>query len=30
MTMMDNRTNFAKEINALIRDTYGKHISSIQ
>ncbi len=26
MTMMDNRTNFAKEINALIRDTYGKHI----
>lgn len=26
MTMMDNRTNFTKEINALIRDTYGKHI----
>jgi len=30
MTMMDNRTNFAKEINALIRDTYGKHIFSTE
>ena len=27
MTMVDNRTNFAKEISALIRDTYGEKIN---
>ena len=26
LTMLDNRTNFAKEISSLIRDTYGKNL----
>jgi chromosome partitioning protein len=26
LTMVDNRTNYAKEIGALLRDTYGEHI----
>lgn len=26
MTMLDNRTNFAKEISSLIRDTYGRNL----
>ena len=26
LTMLDSRTNFAKEISSLIRDTYGKNL----
>ena len=29
LTMVDNRTNFAKEIAALLRDTYGSKIKSL-
>ena len=27
LTMVDNRTNLAKEIGSLVRNTYGKHIN---
>ena len=30
LTMVDNRTNFAKEISALLRDTYGSKIKSLE
>ena len=30
LTMVDNRTNFAKEIAALLRDTYGSKIKSLE
>ena len=28
LTMLDSRTNFAKEISSLIRDTYGKNLKN--
>ena len=30
LTMVDNHTNFAKEISALLRDTYGSKIKSLE